>query len=47
MLKRAVRSLQCDSGQPAAAQVAFRVRFVDPFAHSERTMASTAIDPTP
>ena len=40
MLKRAVRSLQCESSDAAPQQVAFRVRFVDPFARSTAASAS-------
>lgn len=43
MLKRAVRSLQCDAKDNAPQQVAFRVRFVDPFDRSARVAGAGAI----
>jgi hypothetical protein len=41
MLKRALRGLQCDSGDASRAQVvSLRVRFVDPFDKASRSAAS-------
>ncbi|HET9977626.1 MAG TPA: hypothetical protein VFQ20_09335 [Burkholderiaceae bacterium] len=43
LLKRAVRDLQCDSGNAAPQTVALRVRFVDPFDRSQRTAAAGVV----
>jgi hypothetical protein len=45
-LKRAVRGLECDSGQAAPQTVALRVRFVDPFDRSA-TRAVALVESAP